>query len=214
MIENASIALRQNYNFDAFSTLHTKTFENDRIARSDVSWTLCAGYKDMRLRYFRSSFSFWRVFDRFRPSTLIRYECVFKVTHFQERFQIDAFSMKTISVLVWTESLNVSNVCVLKENALVWRGLTFNTYTSGIRLNLLRADLFLFSFTMMSRFHWRDRTTSRHHSPSGGNEWANDSVGKKLRPDGGRFRSLKPMYWSLENLKRMIINRARKWLMS
>ena len=99
VIENASIELRQNYNFDAFSTLHTRTFENDRIARSDVSWTLCAGYKDTRLRYFRSSFSFW---------------CVFKVTHFQERFQIDAFSMKTLSVLVWTESLNVSNVCVLK----------------------------------------------------------------------------------------------------
>ena len=114
MIENASIELRQNYNFDAFSTLHTRTFENDRIARSDVSWTLCAGYKDTRLRYFRSSFSFWCVFDRFRPSTLIRYECVFKVTHFQERFQIDAFSMKTLRVLVWTESLNVSNVCVLK----------------------------------------------------------------------------------------------------
>ena len=106
--------IASNYNFDAFSTLPTKTFENDRIARSDVSWTLCAGYKDTRLRYFRSSFSFWCVFDRFRPSTLIRYECVFKVTHFQERFQIDAFSMKTLSVLVWTESLNVSNVCVLK----------------------------------------------------------------------------------------------------
>ena len=75
-----------------------------------------------------------------------------------------------------------------------------NTHTSGIRLSLLRADLFLFSFTMMSRSHWRDRTTSRHHSPRGGNEWANESVGKKLKPDGGRFRSLKAMYWSLKKL--------------
>ena len=32
--------------------------------------------------------------------------------HFQERFQIDAVSMETLSVLVWTEG----------ENALVWIG--------------------------------------------------------------------------------------------
>ena len=34
--------------------------------------------------------------------------CVFVLIHFQERFQIDAFSMKTLSVLVWTEGLNGS----------------------------------------------------------------------------------------------------------
>ena len=45
----------------------------------------------------------------FRQSTLIRHVCVFVSTHFQERFQIgDAFSMKTLSVLVWTEGLNAS----------------------------------------------------------------------------------------------------------
>ena len=53
----------------------------------------------------------------------------------------------------------------------------------------------------MSRSHWRDRTTSRHHSPSGGKEWANETVGKKLKPDGGRLRSLYPMYWSLRKKK-------------
>ena len=37
---------------------------------------------------------------------LIRYVCVFVLIHFQERFQIDAFSMQTLSVLVWTEGLN------------------------------------------------------------------------------------------------------------
>ena len=37
---------------------------------------------------------------RFRPSTLIRYVFVYVLIHFQERFQIDAFSIKTLSVLV------------------------------------------------------------------------------------------------------------------
>ena len=45
---------------------------------------------------------------RFRPSTLIRYVCVFVLIHFQERLQIDEFSMQTLSVLVWTEGLNAS----------------------------------------------------------------------------------------------------------
>ena len=38
------------YRFDAFSTVHTKTFESDRIARCDVSWTLCACHKHTHLR--------------------------------------------------------------------------------------------------------------------------------------------------------------------
>ena len=37
------------------------------------------------------------ILKRFRPSALIRYVCVFVLIHFQERFQIDAFSMKTLS---------------------------------------------------------------------------------------------------------------------
>ena len=47
---------------------------------------------------------------RIRPSTQIRsrYECVFVLIHFQERFQIDAFTTKTLIVLVWTEGLNAS----------------------------------------------------------------------------------------------------------
>ena len=43
---------------------------------------------------------------RFR---LIRYVCVFVLIHFQESLQIDAFSMQTLRVLVWTEGLNASN---------------------------------------------------------------------------------------------------------
>ena len=49
--------------FDGFSTVHTKTFENDRIARCDVSWTICACFKHTRMGYFRSSFSFWSVLN-------------------------------------------------------------------------------------------------------------------------------------------------------
>ena len=41
----------------------------------------------------------------FRPSKIIRYECVFVLILFQERFQMDAFLMKTLGVLVWTEGL-------------------------------------------------------------------------------------------------------------
>ena len=45
---------------------------------------------------------------RFGPSKLIGHICVFVLINFQERFQIDAFSIKTLSVLVWTEGLNAS----------------------------------------------------------------------------------------------------------
>ena len=37
VIENASIDSRPHYRFYAFSNVRTKTFENDRIARFDVS---------------------------------------------------------------------------------------------------------------------------------------------------------------------------------
>ena len=59
-----AIDSRPPYRFDAFPSVHTKTFENDSIARCDVSWTACACYKHMRLQYFRLSFSFWCIFDR------------------------------------------------------------------------------------------------------------------------------------------------------
>ena len=49
--------------------------------------------------------------------------CVFVLIHLQEHFQIDAFSMKTLSVLVWSESLNASKCMRFQnENALFWTG--------------------------------------------------------------------------------------------
>ena len=58
------------------------------------------------------------VLKRFRLSKLIWCVCVFVLIRFQERFKIDAFLMKTLSVLVSTEGLNASKctriqTCVL-----------------------------------------------------------------------------------------------------
>ena len=39
-IQNASIDSRPHYRFGAFSTVRTETFENKRLARCDVCWTL------------------------------------------------------------------------------------------------------------------------------------------------------------------------------
>ena len=104
VIKNASINSRSHYRSDAFLTVHTKMLENDRIARCDVSWTKCAWYKLTHAPAIFSVFVF--ILMRFRPSTPLWYVCVFVSIHFQERFQIDAFSMKTLSV--WTECLNAS----------------------------------------------------------------------------------------------------------
>ena len=49
VIENALIDWRPHYRFDAFSAVHTKTFQSDRITRCDVlCWTLSACYKHTR----------------------------------------------------------------------------------------------------------------------------------------------------------------------
>ena len=54
------------------------------------------------------------------PSTVIRYVCILVLIQFLERFQIDAFSMKTISVLVGWRGLNASKFFAFQnENAVV-----------------------------------------------------------------------------------------------
>ena len=45
---------------------------------------------------------------RFRPSTLIRYGCVFVLIHFQGRVQNRCVFDETLSVLVWTEGVKAS----------------------------------------------------------------------------------------------------------
>ena len=73
-----------------------------------VTWIeLYAHASNMCLYIWRHRFSL----RRFWPSTLIQYVNVFVLIHFPERFHIDEFSMKTRSVLVWTEGLNASK-CV------------------------------------------------------------------------------------------------------
>ena len=50
------------------------------------------------------------------PSTVTRYVCILVLIQFLERFQIDAFSMKTISVLVWMERpKRIEIFCVSKR---------------------------------------------------------------------------------------------------
>ncbi len=63
---------------------------------------------------------------RFRVSTLIRYVCVFICIHFQQRFQIDAFSANTLSVFerisVDGRPKRIEMYAFSNENALVWTG--------------------------------------------------------------------------------------------
>ena len=108
---------RPHYHFYAFWTVHTKTLESDKIARCYAHATNTRAC-DIFGHRFRC------VFDS--PHRLIRYVFVFVPTHFQELFQIDAFSMKTLSVLVWTvglKALKCMRYAFSKENALVWMGL-------------------------------------------------------------------------------------------
>ena len=74
-----------------------QTFENDRIARCDASWTLCKYYNK---RYFRSSFLFWCVFDRFRPST--NTICM--------RFRFDPLSRAFLNRCVLNENVECINL--------------------------------------------------------------------------------------------------------
>ena len=63
---------------------------------------------------------------RFRVSTLIRYVCVFICIHFQQRFQIDAFSVNTLSVFerisVDGRPKRIEMYAFSNENVLVWTG--------------------------------------------------------------------------------------------
>ena len=80
VIENASIDWCPHYRFDAFSTVHTKMFENYRIALCDVSWTIQACYKHTHPRYSLSSF------DAFRPFSTVHFNAICV------RFRFDPFS--------------------------------------------------------------------------------------------------------------------------
>ena len=79
-------------------------FLQPTIKRSKMIKLQCACFKHTRLWYLWYRFHF--ILLRFRPSTLIRFACVFVLIHSQGRFQIDAFSMKTLCVLVCTKGLN------------------------------------------------------------------------------------------------------------
>ena len=74
---------------------------------------------------FRSSFSFWWVFDRFRPSTLTRYVWVFVSNLSQDRFQIDSFPIKTLSVFKQNYCISVEGALELAKDKSVCEMLAF-----------------------------------------------------------------------------------------
>ena len=63
---------------------------------------------------------------RFQMSTLIRYVCVSICIHFQQRFQIDAFSVNTLSVFerisVDGRPKRINLYAFSNENGLMWTG--------------------------------------------------------------------------------------------
>ena len=105
-MENGSIDSPPHYRFDAFSTVHTKTLGNYRVAGCKISLNSMRMLQTYAPALFCNSLSSYAIiafslmrFRSFRPSTLIRYVCVFVSIHLHfERLQIDAFSMKTLSV--------------------------------------------------------------------------------------------------------------------
>ena len=73
-----------------------------------------------RLSTLKRSKTIFGFLMRFQPSTL-RYVRVYVLIHFQERFQIDAFSMKTLSLLVSARASRCLHFH-WNENAFVWTG--------------------------------------------------------------------------------------------
>lgn len=66
-----------------------------------------------------------RVFDRFRPSTLTRYVWVFVLILSQERFQIDSFPIKTLSVFKQNYCISVEGALELAKDKSVCEMLAF-----------------------------------------------------------------------------------------
>ena len=102
----ASTLLFWSYIFDC---PHFKMFENDRVVRCDISWIQWPCYKHTRLWYFLVMLfilmRFW-LFSTVHTHTIHMWICFAPLLRCI--FQTDAFSMETLSILVWTEGLNLS----------------------------------------------------------------------------------------------------------
>ena len=129
-IENPSIGSCPHYSFDAFSAFHTKTFENERIARCDVSWTLG---KHMLQTHALAMFLFWCVFDHFWPSALITIcmrSCFDPLSRaFSGRCLCDENTPR-ISVDERPKRIK----CMRFQNALVWKGPPYSSAQCNRRL--------------------------------------------------------------------------------
>ena len=104
VIENASIDSRPHYRLMRFRQSTKK--RSKMIKLQAVTYIELYAHATNTHACNNCGHRFRFVLLRFRPSTLTRFVCVFVLIHSQGRFQIDAFSMKTSCVLVWTEGLN------------------------------------------------------------------------------------------------------------
>ena len=101
----------------------------DRFASTVPFWCVFDSMGMSMWSTWHDYFHFDVVFNRFRSSTLIRFVCHFVLIHcFQQCFQIDAFSVETLSVLVSTEGQNASKCTRFQtKTRLCGRGLSLIT---------------------------------------------------------------------------------------
>ena len=119
-----------------------KTFKNNRIARCDISWTL-----RMLQTHAPAIFSII-VFTLmlFRPSSTVNTNTIcmrFRFDHLSRAFsnRCDAFSMKTLSVLVRTKGLNASKRMRFQTKTHQWTGPKLSACSSAHQAFFLSANV-------------------------------------------------------------------------
>ena len=98
---------------DAFSTINKK--RSKMIKLQAVTYVELYAHATNTRACNICSHRFHFVLLRFRPSTLIRFVWVFVLIHSQGCFQMHAFSMKSLCVLVWTKGLNALKCISLRK---------------------------------------------------------------------------------------------------
>ena len=160
VIRNASIDSRPHYRFDAFGggghCPHRKTFEDDRIARCDVSrrnlnsWCILQKHA---FAIFHAIFpvivSFRCVFNRLRPSTLIRCICVSVLIHFQELNTLNTLSYNVnVRILIIRIFLKTLLASIRAINYHLCKNLFRLTWETQLLCGLRFFTLFLFFYIM------------------------------------------------------------------
>ena len=131
---NTSIDSRAHYyrHFDAFLTVHTKTFENRRNA-CDVSWSwtlVCACYQQKHLRYFGR----WFHFDVFLLFSTVHSNTMWMC------FRFDPLSRVFLNRWVFIGSVdgrNDASKCFFKRKPSSGRGLRITANDMIVQYNIL-----------------------------------------------------------------------------